>query len=51
MKATTDMVAKHGQQRVVAEKSVGVQDGGATVLHYVMDAAAEYVDALSTAPV
>lgn len=51
MKATTDMVAKHGKQRVFAEKSVGVQDGGATVLHYMMDAAAEYVDALSTAPV
>ena len=46
MKATVDMVAKHGKHRVFAEKSVGVQDGGATVLHYMVDATARYVATL-----
>lgn len=44
MKATVAMTAKHGKQRVFAEKSVGVQDGGATVLHYMVEAFADFVE-------
>ncbi len=43
MKATTDMVAKRGKARAFQEKSVGVQDGGATAVCYMVRAAVEYV--------
>ena len=43
MKATTGMVAKCGKARVFQEKSVGVQDGGATALCYMVHAAAEHL--------
>jgi dihydroxyacetone kinase-like protein len=46
MEATIGMVAKCGKARVFQEKSVGVQDGGATALHYMMDAAAEHIGAM-----
>jgi dihydroxyacetone kinase-like protein len=46
MKATVDMVAKCGKARVFQERSVGVQDGGATAVYYMVKAAAEYIDEL-----
>jgi dihydroxyacetone kinase-like protein len=46
MKATAGMVAKCGKARVFREKSMGVQDGGATAMYYMLKAAAEYIDTL-----
>jgi dihydroxyacetone kinase-like protein len=46
MKATAGMVAKCGKARVFREKSVGVQDGGATAMYYMLKAAAEHIDTL-----
>ncbi len=46
MKATAEMVAMCGKARVFREKSIGVQDGGATVVHHMIDASAEYIDGL-----
>jgi dihydroxyacetone kinase-like protein len=43
MKATVGMIAKCGKARAFQEKSVGVQDGGATAMHYMWKAAAEYI--------
>jgi dihydroxyacetone kinase-like protein len=45
MRATTDMVAKCGRARAFQERSVGVQDGGATAMFYMIKAFAEFVDA------
>jgi dihydroxyacetone kinase-like protein len=44
MKATTDMVARVGRARAFQERSVGVQDGGATAVFYMIKAFAEFVD-------
>lgn len=46
MKATVDMVAKCGKARAFRERSVGVQDGGATAVYYMVRAAAGYIDEL-----
>lgn len=46
MEATVAMVAKCGKARVFQEKSVGVQDGGATAMYYMLKAAAGYLDEL-----
>lgn len=46
MKSTVAMVAKCGKARVFQEKSVGIQDGGATVVFYMIEAAARHVAAL-----
>jgi dihydroxyacetone kinase-like protein len=46
MKATVGMVAKCGKARAFQEKSVGVQDGGATAVYYMLRAAAEHIDTL-----
>ena len=46
MEATVAMVAKCGKARVFQEKSVGVQDGGATAMYYMLKAAAEYLEEL-----
>jgi dihydroxyacetone kinase-like protein len=46
MKATADMVAKCGKARAFQEKSIGVRDGGATAMYYMVRAAAEYIDKL-----
>ena len=45
MRATTIMVAKCGRARAFQERSVGVQDGGATAMFYVIKGFAEFVDA------
>jgi dihydroxyacetone kinase-like protein len=45
MRATTDMVAKCGRARAFQERSVGVQDGGATAVFCLIKAFAEFVDA------
>ena len=45
MRATTDMVAKCGRARAFQERSIGVQDGGATAMFYMIKAFAEFVDA------
>jgi dihydroxyacetone kinase-like protein len=45
MRATTGMVAKCGKARAFQEKSVGVQDGGATAVYFMLKAAAEYIGA------
>jgi dihydroxyacetone kinase-like protein len=45
MKATTGMVAKCGRARAFQERSVGVQDAGATAMFYMIKAFAEFVDA------
>lgn len=37
MKATIDMMAKHGRARWHRENSVGVQDAGATALYYIIE--------------
>jgi dihydroxyacetone kinase len=37
------MVARFGKARVFQERSVGVQDGGATAVYYMVRAAAEYI--------
>jgi len=47
MKATVGMVAKFGKARVFQERSMGVQDGGATAVYYMVQAAAEYIDSTS----
>jgi dihydroxyacetone kinase len=39
------MVAKCGRARAFQERSVGVQDGGATAVFYIIEAVAEFVDA------
>ena len=46
MEATVAMVAKCGKARVFQEKSVGVQDGGATAMYYMLKAAADYIEEL-----
>ncbi len=46
MRATTSMVAKCGKARAFQEKSVGVQDGGATAVYYMLKAVGEYIDTL-----
>jgi len=44
MKATIAMVAKCGRARAFQERSVGVQDGGATAIFYLVKAFADFVD-------
>ena len=46
MEETVAMVAKCGKARVFQEKSVGVQDGGATAMYYMLKAAADCIEEL-----
>ncbi len=42
MKATVNMTAKFGRAQWFKEKSVGVQDGGATAMYYIIESFANY---------
>jgi hypothetical protein len=37
MKATADMKAKFGRAKWFQDKSIGVQDGGATAMYYLIE--------------
>jgi dihydroxyacetone kinase-like protein len=46
MRATADMKAKFGRAQWFQEKSIGVQDGGATALYYMMESFVRHLKAL-----
>lgn len=45
-KATSAMVAKRGRAKVFGERNLGVQDGGATAVFYMIEAFADSLDEL-----
>ena len=46
MRATADMKAKFGRAQWFKDKSIGVQDGGATALYYMMESFVRHLKAL-----
>lgn len=43
MKSTADMISKIGRARMFGEKSLGIQDGGATATYYILESAGRHL--------